>query len=244
MNTPSPFPLPNACLPLGRRRGCEEGKQRFLKMDLEQKAPIFQKIYQDYLKQLSQVDLQTIAKRIGVEMEGDSILVPLFGQLYKISSRGIVDPSGKEPIHSVKVVLCQHLLHTPAVEPEGEDWISYKDFKDASPFVGGFQNNTEKAIAKNFAGRLEALRRACLQLGGRDPGLDWGYQLSIKFDPLPCVPTLLLFNDADEEFPAQCLLLFERRAEKFLDMESMAILAWLLTDYLNQSLGDMRTTVM
>lgn len=177
-------------------------------------------------------------------MKGDSILVPLFGQLHKISPKGILDPSGKEPIHSVKVVLCQYLLHAPATEPEGEDGVSYKDFKDASPFVGGFQNNTEKAIAKNFAGRLEALRKACLQLGGKDPGLDWGYPLSMKFDPLPHVPILLLFNDADEEFPAQCLLLFERRAEKYLDMESMAILAWLLTDYLNQSPGDMRTTVM
>jgi hypothetical protein len=155
-----------------------------------------------------------------------------------------VDSSGKEPIHSVKVVLCQYLLHAPAVEPEEKDWVSYKDFKDASPFVGGFQNNTEKALAKNFAGRLETLRRACLRLGGRDPGLGWGYQLSMEFDPLPQVPILLLFNDADEEFPAQCLLLFERRAEKYLDMESMAILAWLLTDYLSQSLGDMGTTVM
>jgi hypothetical protein len=213
-------------------------------MDLEQKASIFEQIYQDYLAQLGQVDLQNIANKRGTEMKGDSILVPLFGQLYKISPKGILDPSGKEPIHSVKVVLCQYLLHAPATEPEGEDWVSYKDFKDASPFVGGFQNNTEKAIAKNFAGRLEALRKACLQLGGKDPGLDWGYQLSMKFDPLPHVPILLLFNDADEEFPAQCLLLFERRAEKYLDMESMAILAWLLTDYLNQSPGDMRTTVM
>lgn len=213
-------------------------------MDLEQKASIFEQIYQDYLAQLGQVDLQNIANKRGTEMKGDSILVPLFGQLYKISPKGILDPSGKEPIHSVKVVLCQYLLHAPATEPEGEDWVSYKDFKDASPFVGGFQNNTEKAIAKNFAGRLEALRKACLQLGGKDPGLDWGYPLSMKFDPLPHVPILLLFNDADEEFPAQCLLLFERRAEKYLDMESMAILAWLLTDYLNQSPGDMRTTVM
>ena len=213
-------------------------------MDLEQKAPIFQQIYQDYLKQLSQVDFQTIANRSGGKIEGGSILIPLFNQLYRISPTGIADPSGKEPPHSVKVVLCQYLLHAPAVEPEGEDWVSYKDFKDASPFVGGFQNNTEKAIAKDFVGRLEGLRRACAQLGGRDPGLNWGYQLSMKFDPLPRVPILLIFNDADEEFPAQCLLLFERRAERFLDMESMAILAWLLTDYLNQSLGDMRTTVM
>jgi hypothetical protein len=239
MNTPL---LSSQRLPT-RGQG-ERGERRFLKMDLEQKAPIFEQIYQDYLKQLSQIDLQTIANRSGVQIEGDSILVPLFDQLYKISLRGIVDPSGEEPSHSVKVVLCQYLLHTPAVEPEGEDWVSYKDFKDASPFVGGFQNNTEKAIAKNFAGRMEALRRACVQLGGMDPGLNWGYQLSMKFDPLPRVPILLLFNDVDEEFPAQCLLLFERRAEKFLDMESMAILGWLLTDYLNQSLGDKKVTVM
>ena len=177
-------------------------------------------------------------------MEGGAVLVPLFGQPYKISSGGIVGPSGKEPIHSIKVVLCQYLLHMPAAEIDGGDWVSYKDFKDASPFAGGFQSNTEKAIAKNFAGRLEALRRACLHLGGKDPGLGWGYQLSMKFDSLPLIPILLLFNDADEEFSAQCLLLFERRAEKYLDMESMAILAWLLTDYLNQSQGDMRTTVM
>ncbi len=213
-------------------------------MTSEQSASVFEQTYQDYLRQLRQVDLQEIANRIGVEIEGDSILLPLFGQLYKISSRGIIDSSGKEPIHSVKVILCQYLLHEPTVEPSGDDWVSYKDFKDASPFVGGFQNNTENALAKSFAGRLETLRRACLQLGGKDPGLDWGYQLSMKFDPFPRVPILLLFNDADEEFPARCLLLFERRAEKYLDMESMAILAWLLTDYLSQSEGDMRTTVM
>lgn len=213
-------------------------------MASEQNASVFEQTYRDYLRQLRQVDLQKIANIIGVKIEGDSILVPLLGQLYKVSFTGITDPSGQEPIHSIKVVLCQYLLHVPAVKPEEKNWVSYKDFKDASPFVGGFQNNTEKAIAKNFAGRLEALRKACLRLGGKDPGLDWGYQLSMRFDPLPQVPVLLLFNDSDEEFSAQCLLLFERRAEKYLDMESMAILAWLLTDSLSQFQGDTRTTVM
>jgi hypothetical protein len=215
-----------------------------LKTDSEQRATIFEQVYQDYLSQLRQLDLQKIARRLGAEIVADSILVPLFGQPYKISSAGITDSSGKEPIHSVKVVLCQYLLHAPPAGPREKDWVSYKDFRDAAPFVGGFQNNTEKAIAKNFAGRLETLRGACLRLGGKDPGLDWGYQLSMEFDPLPQVPILLLFNDADEEFSAQCLLLFKRGAEKYLDMESLAILAWLLTDHLSQSEGNTRTTVM
>ncbi len=143
-------------------------------MDLEQKAPVFEQIYQDYLRRLGQIDLHAIASKIGTEMEEDSILIPLFGQIYKVSPKGIFDPSGKKPIHSVKVVLCQYLLHMPASQTGGEDWVSYKDFKDATPFVGGFQNNTEKAIAKNFAGRLEALRRACLHLGGERSEFELG----------------------------------------------------------------------
>jgi hypothetical protein len=38
------------------------------------------------------------------------------------------------------------------------------------------------------------------------------------------VPILVLFNDADEEFPARCSVLFQRRAEHFLDAESLAVL--------------------
>jgi hypothetical protein len=34
----------------------------------------------------------------------------------------------------------------------------------------------------------------------------------------------MLFNDADEEFPATCCVLFESRAETYLDMECIAML--------------------
>ena len=210
----------------------------------DKQAPIFGQIYKDYLKQIDQLDLQTLANKIGTEIKNDSILIPFFGQPYRISGHGITDSSGEEPSHSIKIVLCQYLLHYPPFEPEGKDWASYKDFKEAAPFVGGFQNNTERAIARNFAGKLKELREASLGLGAKDPGLDWNYQLIMMFDPLPHIPLLLLFNDADDEFPAQCLLLFEQRAQRYLDLECLAILAWLLSDNLHQSLGGPRTTVM
>jgi hypothetical protein len=56
----------------------------------------------------------------------------------------------------------------------------------------------------------------------------------MQFNPLPRVPLLLLFNDADDEFPAHCSLLFERRAEKYLDAESLGILGMLLSVYLRK----------
>jgi Domain of unknown function (DUF3786) len=48
------------------------------------------------------------------------------------------------------------------------------------------------------------------------------------------VPILLVFNDRDEDFPAHCSLLFERRAEKYLDMECLAMLGWALSERLKQ----------
>jgi hypothetical protein len=74
--------------------------------------------------------------------------------------------------------------------------------------------------------------------------MDWSYQFTARFEALPRVPLLLLFNDEDEDFPAQCTLLFQRRAEKFLDMECLAICGWLLADTLAGKAGRAGRTVM
>jgi len=54
----------------------------------------------------------------------------------------------------------------------------------------------------------------------------------VQFPALPKIPVLMLFNDADEEFPARCRVLFERRAENYLDMECLAMVGMLLFEYL------------
>ncbi len=211
---------------------------------MDKKALIFEKISRDYLKQIGSLNLQALAEKIGAEIEKNQIIIPFFGSPHKIFPGGIIDQWGNEPIHSVKVVLCKYLLLYPSFIPEGDDWVSYKDFRDTAPFVGGFQNNAERALAGNFTGKLKELKRASLCLGGFPPNFDWNYQLMMKFDSLPQVPIILLFNDADEEFPAQCLFLFERRAEKYLDAECLAIIGWLLADYLSQSLPNHGTTTI
>jgi hypothetical protein len=93
-------------------------------------------------------------------------------------------------------------------------------------------NHTERPIVQNYSNRLKDLAAACEKLGGRDPGLDLNYQLIMKLYPLPKVPVLLLFDDVDEEFPAQCKVLFERRAEHYLDPECLAIIGTLLNGFL------------
>ena len=196
----------------------------------------FDKTYEDYLEQVSGLDLRTRADMLGARMVENEMVIPFFSMEYRVSPQGIIDSSGKRPTHSIVVLLCKYILLCPEAPPLGEDWVSYKDFKDAAPFVGSFVNHVEKTIARNFTGHLQRLRLAGEKLGGRRPDEEFPYQLSMRFDALPRVPLLMLFNDEDDEFPAGCLVLFERRAERYLDMECLAIAGWLLADYLNKEL--------
>jgi hypothetical protein len=52
------------------------------------------------------------------------------------------------------------------------------------------------------------------------------------FEALPRVRIYLIFNDADEDFPADCSLLFEKQAAKYLDMECLAMIGMVLAERL------------
>ena len=208
------------------------------------KLSIFEETYKNYLAQVGGLDLRSIAGRLGIAMVGGDVGIPFFGRLFLVSSRGVFDLEGREPVFAVRVVLCRYLLLAPKIIPSGDEWVSYKDFKDAAPFVGGFVNNTERALVKYFSGRLDRLKESCIRLGAQKADLDLSYQVVVRFEALPHIPLLLLFNDEDEEFPPQGTLLFQKKAAGYLDMECLAIIGWYLTDALNQMAGSSLTTIM
>jgi len=197
-----------------------------------EKPSVFKETYQNYLDQIGEIDLDSIAEKLGGRVEKDEMVLSFFGQPYRISNRGITDPFGKQPPMGISVVLCKYLLLCPDLPSLDKEWVSYRDFKNTAPLVHSFINHTERPIVQNYSNRLKDLAAACEKLGGKDPGLDLNYQLIMILYPLPKVPVLLLFDDMDEEFPAQCKVLFERRAEHYLDPECLAIIGRLLNDFL------------
>jgi hypothetical protein len=208
------------------------------------KSSVFEETYQNYLAQLAGIDFASKADILGVEIKEGEALIVLMGKAYRVSPKGVFDPFGKEPLHAVSILLCRYLLLGPEREPQGDNWVTYKDFKDATPFVGGFTSNTGKALVREFSHRLEDLKGACQKLGAGQADLELSYHIVYRFDVLPKIAILLLFNDEDEEFPAQGALLFQQKAAEYLDMECLAILGWLLTDALIQAAGKSIRTVM
>jgi hypothetical protein len=130
------------------------------------------------------------------------------------------------------VILFKYLLLCPDHDPVENDWVSFKDFKDSAPFSGAFVNYTEAPLAKYFSGHLKDLEAACRGIHGHPPVATFSYDLCMQFNALPKIPVLLLFNDTDDDFAAQCMVLYERRAEDYLDMECLAMVGMLLFEYL------------
>ena len=202
---------------------------------MNEKSSVFEETYTNYLSRIAELDFAKIAGRLGAEMAGDELVIPVFGRPYRASREGLKGPAGKRPDFWVCVVLFKYLLLCPDTDPVEDDWVSFKDFKDAAPFAGSFVNYTEAPLADHFSGGLVRLETAARALNAQPPAEDFPYDLCLQFSALPKVPVLMLFNDADEEFAARSAVLFEKRAEKYLDMECLAMVGMLLFEWLKQA---------
>ncbi len=192
------------------------------------KASVFEETYHYYLKQIGRLDLIARAEPLGALFESGMLSIKLFNSTYKVGENGVFDQKGQKPNFAISVVLARYILQCPSsVDNEGQ-WVTYREFKDASPLVGYFTANTNKIIEDTFACNLAGLEKSCHKLGGTTCDMGINFDLSIKFRALPRIPVILTFNDRDESFPAQATVLFRQSAEYYLDMECLCILGTLL----------------
>jgi hypothetical protein len=199
---------------------------------MRSKAPVFEKIYQDYLARVADLDLTEKQDILGIKADNQAIVIPFFNEPFSIFPRKIEDHQGRRPPHSVCVILCQYLLLSPDQTADDRQLVTYRDFKDAAPYVQGFDNTAQKPISRAFAGRLDVLKAGCRHLGGTPCDIGISCDLSYMFEALPRVRIYLVFNDVDEDFPADCSLLFEKQAASYLDMECLAMIGMVLAQRL------------
>ena len=204
---------------------------------------IFEKIYHDYLEHIKKIDLKSLSERINsnASWNGKELKISLFSKTFFILKQGIFNSLGKRALHTEIVVLSRYIIGFPKnkIEDKGK-WKHYRDFKNAAPLLNTFSNNVEKKIASTFSGKKELLIECCERLCGISYTEEWHYDVSFLFQALPHIPLLLLFNEADELFPAQCIILFKETIEYFLDMESVAILGLIFNDYLLSQLKSLQ----
>ncbi|VVS93629.1 DUF3786 domain-containing protein [Desulfoluna spongiiphila] len=191
---------------------------------MAEKAPVFDQIKKDYLRQVEALEgASNVAETLGITAGDKAWHIPFFDRTYTVTPHEISDESGLEANHITWVLLSKYMLLCPENPSEDASLVTYKDFKDAAPYVGGFRNTASHPISTHFEGAVETLEKQCHALGGQPFATDVSCELAFRFQALPRVPVVLLFNDADEDFPAQATLLFQQNASAYLDMECLAM---------------------
>lgn len=191
-------------------------------------SSVFKQTYQKYLKEIQALDLTDLAQRLGLTPCDDAVVIRFLETDYLLSAQGFHTHSNKSAPYDLSIVLCRYLLMCPQTAPHRTDLVSFRDFKDSGPLLVYFSNEVEMKISRFFSGRTEDLTRAAMAMGGQIIDIGASYDVSVRFNALPKIPVVLLFNDRDDEFEAQANLLFEQRAGSYLDAECLAILGNLL----------------
>jgi hypothetical protein len=184
---------------------------------------IFSRHYHDYLAKLATLDLPARADRLGAVVEGNGLRLRLLGRDYLVSSQEVVDEDGKRASYDACIILCRYVLMCPTVVPVGEELVTFRNLKDSGPLTVYFADNVERCIAQRFSGRLVDFRRTSGEWG-EAAGIEANVDAAARFAALPKIPLVVLCNDRDEDFPASCSVLMERRAESYLDAECLAML--------------------
>lgn len=206
-----------------------------------QSNPIFKKNYVDYLKKLDTIDFSLLSSILDIKVNAElrTAQIPFFQADYQVSASGVVDHNGKRPSYDTCVILLKYLLMCPRQVPGENDWVNFRDLKSSGYTQhASLADYAIQSIARHYAGNLSRLKKTIEALNGKRPETNYPYDVSDVIAVLPRIPILFLFNDVDGQFPARAFILFEQRAEQFLDAECLAMVGSSLFGHLKRAESD------
>ena len=175
---------------------------------------------------VSALDFARVAESSGAKLLGtDCMEISFLNEPYTVTKDCVLDPSGRAPQPFIAILIYNHLC-MPAPPPPAGEWITFGSVPASHAKDKAWAAHVEEVIARHFSGNKDGLKKACERLGGRPATLSGNHDAAYEFRLFPHYPALLLFYDEvpDENFPAQCKLLLDETAPRYLDIESIVVL--------------------
>jgi hypothetical protein len=171
------------------------------------------------------MDFREAAERIGGAYVPDggkeTIRIRMTNKVYELRKKGLFENGSYCVDVWAKIIIYDYVRRKGSSPLTGER-VTLGHFPRTATHVKAFQGNAEKKIAERFKDGLNGLQKRCAELGGVEAEGRIKADYSCRFDLLPRVPLYLSFWMADEEFDADCKLLFDSSAENYIDIEYLA----------------------
>jgi len=220
-----PHLTPDVLERFGKELSNQYASGKWLKKDLAEEALLWAR------ERSASMDIRDLPGRIGGELSdksGDPVLkLPYFNGTIFIRTDSVTKADGSELTRWEQVFVYNHMAQGGASKPSGH-WKGFVEFPNTVSKAKSMAEQVELPLQEAFRGRVAELAEAAARLGGVDMTSEFGSaDLAIWFTPLPRVPLMLMFWDADQEdgFDAKAKLLFDETVTEHLDIESMVFLS-------------------
>jgi hypothetical protein len=178
---------------------------------------------------LAAAPFDRIAVRSGFAAAGEGLLrVPFLDRVYRLRHPGFefsdeADPAREVPLQ--EQVLLLHYLLAEGPRPATGDWVAYREIPGAGFYFSAFVRRAVDPLKQRFGRDPGAFTAAAARLGGVPAAAG---DAGAEFRLLPRAAIQLILYTADDEFPAEAAILFERGIEALLPPEDLAWLAGML----------------
>lgn len=181
------------------------------------------------------IRLEDLADRIGGIFEtGNSpgpfqgiphIRLPYFNSSLLVTTERVADKDGNNLTRTEQTFVFIHLAAGGTSSPSGR-MKSLREFPNTVSKVKSMASHVEIPLKNAFGKRLEALKNACLELGGLDVGSQYeAPDLAFGFRVFPKVSLTLLFWDEKDGFEADVKLLFDDTVMAHMDIEAVMFMS-------------------
>ena len=178
------------------------------------------------IEELLRIPFAGIQKRSGFNSPSENIFqIPFLDRMYLVSYPQFEFSDhlkNEKEIPIQEQVLILHYMKAPLMPSPTNLWIAYREIPGAAFYFGAFVKRAVEPLKKVFGDNLAGFTRAAQKLHPQE--IDNG-DVGFEFRVLPAVPLQLILWAADDEFPAEANILFDKNIGQILSPEDVAWLA-------------------
>ena len=202
----------------------------------------YEKVFSYFQGEFLKLDQEAAAEKLGLFCEEDAIMIPWFGNCWRIDrNTGIItDENGNIPDVTQRLLIMHHFCFFRMDAVHSDKWVPFRQIRETACFERAYKKSAVDPIVEYFTGKTELFAQAARALGGTPvPYGDAGFRIY----PLPQIGLTYIFYDADEEFEASCNILFESTVTWWIHPESVPTIASAATEKLIATAERMDTAV-
>jgi hypothetical protein len=184
----------------------------------------YERTYEAVAARLRRLEFPYAAKRLGFDLiDRYTMSIDFLGRTYKLDRDGVRPVDGDKADVNILSVLAYYALSGSRAEP-------LYDFALLNTFTGGlFSGGSGDASwmtgpLRKVCDTHERFRRAARNLGMIYEGSRVAGEHAWQCRLLPKIPALIKYFEADEEFPCDIKIYYDKTVPEFLDFEPLAVL--------------------